>query len=819
MFRHVAASLVCIGIVANSLSAAEDDLRADRAFRQLRVIPSQLELRGSGAHRGLLVEGEALDGRWVDLTRRARYKSDQANLASVDSRGVVLSRGDGIAMVQVEAAGMTASVRVEVTASSVAAELDFENDIVPILSRYGCNASGCHGKAEGQNGFKLSVFGFDPKADFVALTQEGRGRRVFVAAPSRSLLLSKASGQSPHGGGSRIKPGSRAYERIQRWIESGAKLAAADPAQLLRLSLTPGRRVVDMGQSQQLRAIATYSDGREIDVTDETRYVTNQPALVSVDEDGVVTAGDAPGQAAVMANYMGRVDQFQILIPRATSLPLTDNSANDDHDIDGPVQAQLRRLRITSSPIAEDQEFLRRVYLDIIGTLPTPEEAQRFLTNSASDRRAALVDELLERPEYAVYWSLKWSDILHVDRQALGHKNAYAYYNWIQTQFKSNRPFDAIARDVVAAAGPLRDAPQGHFYSAVKGPGAQASSLSQIFLGVRIACAECHHHPFDRWSQTDFQGMASYFTVVKKTQSSRGPTVFANNSPAARKHPRSGKLIHANPLGSARDADGPAPRGDQRMELARWMTSADNPWFSRAVANRYWAHFLGRGIVEPVDDFRATNPPSNPELLDALAARFSASGFDIKQLIRDITSSKTYQRSATPNDTNQLDEQNYSRRLFKRLEAEVLLDAIAHVTGVRDKFEGVPFGSRAIGLWDSQTRNFFLKQFGRPMRKTACECERSSSPNVGQVLHLLNSQDLANKISHASGRAAKLSRQYTDDEPIIRELYLAALSRRPTEQELAAAREHLQGASQTRRENVEDLTWALINSLEFVFNH
>ncbi len=778
-----------------------------------------MELSGAGAHRGLLVEGRAADGRWVDLTHRARYLSTQPGVVRVDAGGVVSSQTDGGAAIRVEAEGMTKRVDVRVTATAIAAELDFGNDIVPLLSRYGCNASRCHGKAGGQNGFKLSVFGFDPKSDHVALTQEGRGRRVFLAAPSQSLLLSKASGHSPHGGGARIEPSSRAYRRLERWVASGAEFATADAAQLVRLTLTPDRRVVDMKQSQQLRAIAVYDDGRQVDVTYEARYDTNQPGLVQVDENGLVTAGEAPGQAAVMASYMGQVDQFQILVPRPATLPVAANESLESHFIDGPVQAQLQRMRITSSPIANDGEFLRRVYLDVIGTLPTPDEAQRFLSSSSPDRRANLVDELLERPEYAVYWSLKWSDILRVDRQALGHKDAYAFYRWIHNQFESNRRFDAFARDLITASGPLRDSPQGHFYAAVKGAGSQASSLSQIFLGVRIACAECHHHPFDRWSQTDYLGMASYFTAIKKADSSRGPSLFANNSPASRKHPRSGKLVSAHPLGVALPEGDAAPRGEQRAELASWMTSPTNPWFARAAANRYWAHFLGRGIVDPVDDFRDTNPPSNPELLDALAESFSAGGFDVKQLIREITSSKTYQRSATPNETNQRDEQNYSRRLFKRLEAEVLLDAVSQVTGTPEKFQGVPFGSRAIGLWDSETRHYFLKQFGRPMRKTACECERTSSPNVGQVLHLLNSQDLANKISHAGGRAARLTRQYTDDKPIVRELYWAALSRRPTSQEMEAAIGHLSEPSQTRRKNVEDLIWALMNTLEFVFNH
>lgn len=695
--------------------------------------------------------------------------------------------------------------------------LDFAADVVPILSKHGCNASACHGKAEGQNGFKLSVFGFDPPADHAALTRQGRGRRVFPAAPDQSLLLSKASGRVPHGGGARIPVGSRAYQVLRQWIAQGAA-STGETSPLLRIEVSPRRRVMPTRGLQPLRVAAFYGDGSEVDVTDLARFDTNNPALATVDASGRVTVGESPGQAAIMVSFRGRVDRFEALIPRQG--PPLEPQAPESNPIDRAIQQRLRQLRIAPAPLADDASFLRRATLDILGRLPTAEEARHFLRDNASDKRARLVDHLLQQPEYADYWALKWADLLRVDRRALGHKDAYAYYRWIHQQFASNRPFDDFARDLITAAGPLRDRPAGHFYSVVKSPGERASTLSQVFLGVRIACAQCHHHPFDRWSQTDYLGFSSYFAPLKRGASIRGPAIFAANSVAQLKHPRTGKQVPAHPLGhSLAEGNREVSRGDLRSELADWMTRPDNPWFARAAANRYWAHFFGRGVVEPVDDLRDTNPPSNPELLDVLAEKLIAADFDLKQLIREITTTKAYQRSTAVNATNERDEQNYSRKLLKRLEAEVLFDAVVQVTGVEEKFDGAPYGYRAVQLWDSETKHEFLAQFGRPQRKTACSCERMTTPNVGQVLHLLNSPELSAKITDAKGHVAQWCERLENDKALIEELYLTMYARRPVEDEMQTALAHLSETRGSRRENAEDLMWALMNSLEFVFNH
>jgi hypothetical protein len=692
---------------------------------------------------------------------------------------------------------------------------NFENDIVPLFNRYGCNSSGCHGKAEGQNGFKLSVFGFDPAADYAALVKEGRGRRVVAAAPDASLLLLKMSGGVPHGGGVRIPRKSAEYQTIRDWIAAGLPFGRPDDPKVTAVRVEPSERRLAMHGSQQLRVIARYSDGREVDVTAHARYQSNNDGLASVSATGLVSAGDVPGEAAVMAAYMNAVDVFRAVVPREGPISeISDLKSNNF--IDGLVYKKLRKLNMLPSETCDDADYLRRVYLDVIGTLPSADEARRFLRDRRPDRRARLVDELLDRPEYADYWALKWSDLLRIDRQALGHKRAYCYYKWVRDSLSENKPLDRFAREIITAEGPLGEMGPAAFYKAVAKPGEAASTLSQVFLGVRIACAECHHHPFDRWSQSDYYGMTAFFAPVAVRGGPRDEVLLASGAAEA-KNPRTGETSLAHAL--AVPVPKEAAKGDPRPTLADWMTAPDNPYFARNLANRYWAHFLGRGLVEPVDDVRATNPPTNPELLDALAKSLVESKFDAKQLTRTITASRAYQRSSKPNATNEREEQNCSRALFRRIDAEVLLDMVCQTTGVPEKFDGVPAGSRAIQLWDSKVPHYFLKLFGRPVRASACECERVREPGVAQVLHLLNSPEIHAKLSDDAGTVARLVKEKADDAALAEELYLTFYSRYPSKEEKKVAVEYLKENGGKRREAAEDLAWGLMNSLEFVFNH
>lgn len=673
----------------------------------------------------------------------------------------------------------------------------FENDILPILSRYGCNSSGCHGKAEGQGGFKLSVFASDPEADHAALTKEARGRRVFPAKPEESLLLRKGTGRAAHGGGSKLPFAGEDYRVLRDWIAAGTPLGSPDAPHVVSLRVEPTERVMSPKGEQQLKVFAKYSDGVEKDVTRHARFQSNVEGVATVSAAGLVTTRDVPGEAAVMAAYLGEVGMFRVMVPRPGE-PVK-NVLPQFNFIDKLVDAKLAKLNVAPSEVCDDADYLRRVYLDLTGTLPTPAEARQFLDSKEKDKRSKLVLALLEKPEFADLWALRWADLLRVDRQPLGHQRAHLYYKWIRDSIATNKPFDAFARELVTAEGPTNEVGPANFFKVVTKPGEVASTVSQVFLGVRITCAECHHHPFDRWKQSDYYGMSAYFTSGSTT------------------HPRTKKEVFAYALGA--DMPSANPTGDRRLPLAEWMTTPDNPFFARNLANRVWAWTLGRGLVEPVDDVRSTNPPSNPELLTALAKYLTENKYDVRKLIVLITSSRVYQTSATPNPTNERDERNFSRAYFKRPDAEVLCDMIAQALGVPEKFQGSPGIARATQLWDSKARSDFLKLFGRPNRVTACDCERTREPSVSQVLNLLNSPDIQAKLTHEAGTVARLVRSEKDDTKLVEELYLQFYARRPTAKETDTATKHLQRYPDNRRAAAEDLAWALMNSTEFVFNH
>ena len=784
-------------------------------FTDLAVDPPAVRLAGPTARYSLLVSARDAAGRTVDRTRAARFRVLGPAAVRVTAAGVVHPVADGTTAVAVEADGRTVRVPVTVAGAAAPRRFHFENDIEPVLARHGCNSSGCHGKAEGQNGFKLSVFGFDPAADYAALVSEGRGRRVFPAAPAQSLLLRKRSGQGAHGGGARVRPGSDDYETVRAWVASGTPFGSPSEPAVVAVRVEPRERVLAPRGEQQLRVVARYADGSEADVTAHARFQSNQDALAAVDAAGLVRAGDLPGEAAVMTSYQNAVDVFRAVVPRPGRIDhYPDVPANNF--VDRLVFAKLRKLNVVPSDLADDATFLRRAYLDVIGVLPTAAEARRFLADPRADRRARLVDELLERPEFVDLWALKWADLLQVDRATLGPKEAYSYYKWIRDNLAARRPLDELARGLVTAEGPLREAPAAGFYKVVPKPGAAASAVAQVFLGVRIACAECHHHPFDRWGQSDYYGMQAFFTGLSVQPTPLGEALVAGSAPPTH-HPRTGEVVPAHALGEAPPASSGA--GDRRAALAAWLTRPDNPYFARNLANRVWAHFLGRGLVEPVDDFRATNPPTNAELLDALARHLAENKFDPRSLVRVVCASRVYQLSAAPNATNELDEQNYSRALLRRPDAEVLLDMVCQATGVPERFAGMPPGTRAVQLWDSKAGHYFLKTFGRPERHSACECERVGGPSVAQVLHLLNAPEVHAKLTHEAGAVTKLVRREPADAPLVEELYLTYYGRPPMDPEKAVAVAYLRDHKADRRQAAEDLAWSLLNSLEFVFNH
>jgi len=791
-------------LLAPSLLAGQDEERIVRIV----VEPDDATLDGPEALLTLLVTGVNDAGKEIDLTREAQVRSDDAAVARIGPRATVLPTRDGLVALTVNARGHTSKVRVTVRDSGEPRRFNFENSVVPVLSKLGCNGGSCHGKAEGQNGFKLSLFGFDPAADYAALVKESQGRRIMPGAPASSLLVLKALGQIPHGGGVRTQPGSAEIATLVQWIGAGVPFGGDRDPGVDRIEVRPRSRTLAPAGRQQLQVTAILSDGRRRDVTPLAIYSSNEPAIATVDAGGLVEARDIAGEAAVMVSYLGKVDVARIVIPRKLQNPF--RRPPEQNFIDGPAWDRLRLLGIQPSEPCGDTEFLRRVSLDLIGTLPTPHEVRALQPGS----RAQAVDRLLARPEFADYWALKWADVLRVDRQKLQAKGALVFYEWLRESFRQNKPYDRFVREILTAQGSSERVGPVNLYRVLTTPEQTASSISQVFLGVRIECAQCHHHPFDKWGQDDFYGMTGFFTRVKRDRD--GNAVDLSIGPAVPvKHPRTGATVPPRAL-EAPPAE-PGPEADPRVALADWMTSRDNRWFARAIANRLWAHFFGRGLVEPVDDMRDTAPASNEPLLSALARHLVESGFDLKALMRAIVLSAAYQRSSAPNGTNAADGQNFSRAYWKPLPAEVLLDAISQATGSAERFPLLPAGTRAIQVWDNRLKHYFFEVFGRPLRTTACECERISEPSVAQVLHLMNAPEIHAKVRDPEGRVRRLLRSAASASEIVEELYLATYGRKPDDGERRAAAAYLEGGDRAR--SVEDLLWALLNTKEFLYNH
>jgi hypothetical protein len=772
----------------------------------LSVTPVAVVLDGPESTHQLLVSSPA-----ADLTHRVRYEVTDPKIAAVNSRGLVEPRGEGRTQVRITHDGQTATVSVEVKGIKQPAPVSFEQQVMPILTKAGCNSGGCHGKAEGQNGFKLSVFGHDPEADHKAIVAEARGRRIFPAAPESSLLVGKGTGRVPHGGGKKIAEGSLAYKRLVRWIAEGANLRTESTPPVEKIEVEPTDRVLSLGGSQQLRVTATDSRGRKRDVTAETEFESNATTIAGVDRGGFVQAGNIPGEAAILVRYLGQVTACRATVPR---VGVTFTRPPEANFIDGHVWTRLERLGIPPSDLADDATFLRRVYLDVIGTLPTAKEARDFLADPDPKKRARLIDDLLERPEYADYCAMRWADLLRVDRDALTANGAVAFHRWLRQQFAGNRPYDQFVRDILTAEGKVTSVGPAGLYKALEKPEVMSRSLSQVFLGVRIECAQCHHHPSDRWGQDDYFALAGFFTgVTRKTPP--GSEAVVSGGGADLKHTRTDQPVPTRVLGGT--AATFPDRTDRRTVLADWVTSTDNPYFARAAVNRLWAHYLGRGLIEPIDDLRLTNPAGNEPLLAALAKHLVDSKYDLKAVTRTVLNSRVYQLGGSTK-ANADDEQNFSHARSRTLPAEVLLDAVCQVTGVPEKFNGTPEGVRAIQLWDNRMPSYFLALFGRPARTSVCECERSTEPSIAQALHLQNSPEIEAKVRSRRGVARKLADGELSPTAIVEELYLSTHSRFPTKAEQAVLLKLFDGKEAlTRREATEDALWTLLNTKGFLY--
>lgn len=709
--------------------------------------------------------------------------------------------------------------------------VSFVNDVMPVLTKAGCNVGVCHAKAGGgQKGFRLSLLGFEPAEDYESLVKDGHGRRLFPAIPEESLILRKASGRTPHGGGIRLARDSVGYATLRRWIEQGTPFGTDSEPQLVSVEVQPERGLVKMAGEQQLKAVAKYSDGSLRDVTQLALYESNSEAMAHVDEHGLVSIQDIPGKVAIMVRYQGKVSVFTAAVPLGAPV---ENLPEEKNFVDKHVFANLKAIGIPPSKVCDDTTFLRRVTLDIAGRLPKESETEAFMASTDPSKRDQVIDRLLRSPDYADYFAGKWTPLLKNRRDdASDITSNFAFHAWIRDSLLANVPYDQIVRELLAATGTVIGNPPVAWYKRVKEPKEQLEDVAQLFLGVRMQCAQCHHHPFERWSQDDYYSLAAFFTQVgRKPTGTRGEDlIFHKRGVATAKNVKTGEALRPAAFGD--DVGEIAPDADPRLRLADWMSSKENPFFAKALVNRYWKHFFTRALIEPEDDIRDTNPPTNPELLAALEEHFITSGFDLKSLIREITRSNAYQLSSKPNHYNLVDRQNYSRYYPKRLQAEVLLDSIDFLTGAKTTFANLPPGTRAVALPDNSYNKAspLLQVFGRPNSQSVCECERVQSSSLAQSLHLINSSEIKSKLSYGTGRAARLAKEETSDEDKITELYLAAFSREPRPGEMKTAIAYLNeplidaagkpiSKSSAARGNFQDLIWALMNSKEFLFNH
>lgn len=827
-------ALVCsLGSHAAQASGLSEPRQAVAGRGELVVFPPVVELEGRDARQQVLVTRRVRTEDMAagalteqDITRVARYETTDRSIAVVDAAGVVEPRGTGQTELIVRVEEAVARVPIRIESGHRYLPLDFERDIVPILTRRGCNGGGCHGKSTGKGGFQLSLFGYNPEADYLWITRDAAGRRITPQNPAASLLLLKPCMAVPHGGGRRLQEGEPEYQRLLRWIADNAPAARSpsdDPhtARLERLELEPSLRSLRPRDQQQMVATAWFTDGRRRDVTRLVEFRTNDSTIADVDQWGLVTAGDHVGETAIVAIYAGQVAVSRLRVPLARAW--SDPDFPIENFVDEHVLAKLESLSMPPSPVCDDGTFVRRATQQIAGRLPTVEELSAFRAETSSNKRMALVRRLLDDPGYADHFAQKWSAILRNKRRGQSPRipGTIAFHRWIRNAIAENVPYDQFVRDIITATGHVNVNPPAQWYAEVRYLDRYVDDTSQVFLGMRIGCARCHHHPFETISQRDYYGIAAFFARVDRkggtgvAERRANETVFVKPTGTVT-HPLTDDVVPPHGLGQA-DLQ-IADFVDPRHQLVDWMTEPDNPYFARAFVNRMWAHFFGRGLVDPLDDLRVTNPASNPALLDALARDFVDSGFDMRHIVERICSSTTWQLSCEPNAFNLRETQNFSRFYPQRLSAEVLLDAIDQVTGAATGYRGLPPGTRALQLPDEDYSNTFLTLFGRPPRESACECERVAEPSLSQSLHVMNDDFILGKVNAKGGLAARLAQDERPHADRVHDLFRIVFSREPTGSELADAVGYLNSESDAKKAYA-NLLWALINTKEFQFVH
>jgi hypothetical protein len=805
--------LLCVLLACRpAMAALPPDLTGN-----LEATPSAVTLTNLQRPHSVLIRGRTQNGYDVDLTSEAIFRSDNEKVAHVDSTGWIQPVANGQATITAQAGDRITTVAVTVQLPSQPVDISFRQDIIPVLSKSGCNAGACHGYSLGKNGFKLSLRGADAEKDYLALTDEFAERRINRNNPDASLLLLKPLGDLPHEGGVRMDRGSVMHEALRRWIAEGAQDDPPTLPKLVAVSIHPEKVVSLPKTKQQFQLVAQYSDGSVRDVSRTGIFNVNIERVAKVDDTGLVSVNSL-GETAIVARYEGifAVANLIVLPPDKGFQPAP---VPQDNIIDRDVVAKLNDLRITPSEVTEDEHFLRRLMVDLIGIQPTPEQVLAFVADQDPGKREKIVASTMERSEFVDWWSLKWGDLLQNSRNTSSDRGVYAFREWIRAAIAGNMPLDEFAREVLTARGSAMDDPAAAFYAVSKDPDDTIQRVTQVFCGVRMLCARCHPHPFEHWTQGDYYGLHSFFNQVSikpdplQVGVLKAKTILVNLTTPYSVNPRTTKVQPPRYLGGGEPKLDPGT--DRRAEYARWLTTPENPHFARSMANRIWSYFFHRGIIDPVDDLRSTNPPINGPLLDSLTKEFVEHHFDMRHLMKVIVSSKTYQRSSLSNESNAHDDLNFSHAIPRRLPAEAMLDSVVQATGVKENFGGVPAGFTAAQLPDGNVQSTFLGIFGKPQRMDACECERDLSTNMLQALHFINGQAILNRVTNPAGRPTLLLAKKPTDDELIDQLYLWSLARRPTEKEHALAAKFITDDGDKRNEAAQDLMWALLNSRDF----
>ena len=796
----------------------EEQAKDSSNLSGVKIYPPEVSLDTNADLQRLVAVATYNDGTTRDITNKVEFEPKDSSLISVEGN-IFRPRKDGETTITINFHGKDATIPIKISDAEKERPVSFRLDVMPVFMRASCNTGSCHGSARGQDGFMLSLFGYDPVGDYYRVTRELSGRRIDLAYPAESLLVEKATEAVPHTGGKLFSKDSEYHDTLVSWLKAGAPDDPEDIATPTSLNIYPDQAVLEgKGRTQQFIAVAGYSDGTTRDVTSLTVFETNNAPSAEISKDGMVTAGNR-GEAFVMARFATfTVGSQVIVIPEGLNYQRPKFASTNY--IDELVSDKLHKLRILPSELCTDEEFLRRATIDITGTLPTEEEYLSFVSDPSSDKRDKVVDKLLSRKEFTEVWVMKFAELLQISTNAnnqVSYKATLLYYNWLQERIAKNVPFNKIVQELLSSTGGTFNNPSTNYYQIERDTLKLSENVAQVFMGMRLQCAQCHNHPFDRWTMDDYFSFAAFFSQIgrKNAQDPREVIVY-NRGSGDMKHPVGGKIMEPVFLGAAKPE---IKRGqDRRAVLAEWMASPENPFFSRNLSNIVWSHFFGIGIIDPVDDVRISNPASNPQLLDALANRFTEYNYDFKKLVRDICTSRTYQLSTKVNETNEGDTKNFSHSLARRMRAEVLLDAISQVTDTKNKFRGLPLGARAVQIADGNVSNYFLRTFGRAERKTVCSCEVKMEPNLGQALHLINGDATGNRI-----RSGKVVQTMLDtgksSEEIIDSLYIRTFGRKPTETEKTQLIAKINVDPKQSREDLEDLFWALLNAKEFMFNH